>query len=129
MAWRNKLCYFSTFPEQNGILNVRDRGAEREWGPICQFGAEQKTWRHKGRHVISRGFEPINVDRLIRELLIVKRGGGYPVGGEPYFEGRASGAGFGVGGGISKLRDRHTSENSDLGRLVCSTRVKSCQPC
>src|SRR5271170_3167162 len=79
--------------------------------------------------LISRGFEPINVERLIRELLIVKRGGGYPVGGEPYFEGRASGAGFGVGGGISKLRDRHTSENSDLGRLVCSTRVKSCQPC
>jgi hypothetical protein len=49
MAWRIKLCYFSTYPEQNGILNVRDRGAEREWGPICQFGAEQKTWRHKGR--------------------------------------------------------------------------------
>ena len=39
----------------------------------------KKTWRHKGRRAFFvldfHGFEPIKVERLIRELLIMKRGG------------------------------------------------------
>ena len=81
MAWRNKLCYFSTFPKQNGILNVRDRGAERDWGPICQLEPNKKigvTRQGAGFFVLEfHGFEQINFERLIRELLIVKRGGGW----------------------------------------------------